>query len=754
MIKKTLLLVLCMHFCVCNSVFSQNSASSNKNKRVRDSLSTILQKLNSSSSTEFNTKIANQSSGIEVDTFKIRILNALAWEYKSNNVDTAIKLSSEALDVASNYIHLLQKITKNETEKKIANDLNKLISKSYIQLGAFNNVQANYSQALDFNNKALEIWNVLEKDTVLNPYNVVMERKSLIMSNIGLTYSNLANYAKAMEYLFQALDLAEKLGDKSAISGRLTNIGNVYHYQKEHTKALSYHLRALNISEEQKNNVQIATCLSNVGIAYCKLKDYSKAIEHHLRALEIDSELDKKNDIARHYINIASVYYYQHNFEKTLEYDTKALETYKQIGNRNGVAMALGNIGSAYIKLKKYNLAEQYLQKAIQLSTAINALNLAKEHELFLYDLYRDSKQPQLALEHYIKYSTLKDSLFNEESTKKIVRSEMNFEFEKKQAIAKAEQEKQHVIAEKEKQKQRLILLFVVLVLVLISVFAWFVYTRWRITQKQKTIIEKQKEKIVDSINYAQFIQESILIDEKEIKKHLSKSFIFLQPKDIVSGDFYWFSRIVSPDSELMIIAAIDCTGHGVPGAFMSMIGNTLLNQIVNEKGITTPSDILYHLNLGVYEALKQKRSENISRDGMDMALCCIDYTNQQLHYSGAKNPLYVLNNNELRVVEASKESIGGGLSLRPKNPLETRFENHSIAIEKGMRIYLFSDGFKDQFGKGEKQKYGTKQFKELIIKANSVDTEQQKEFFLTALKNWQGDTAQTDDILVIGVEL
>ncbi|MGB3947599.1 MAG: tetratricopeptide repeat protein, partial [Bacteroidia bacterium] len=690
----------------------------------------------------------------EVDTFKIRIINALAWEYKNSNIDTAIKLSLEALDIASNYNLFLQKTTKNKTEKKIANELNKLISKSYIQLGAFNNIQANYSQALDFNNKALEIWKLLEKDTILNTNNVVMERKSLIMSNIGLTYSNLANYAKAMEYLFQALDLAEKVGDKSAIAGRLTHIGIVYHHQKEHTKALSYHLKALNISEEQKNNVQIATCLSNVGIAYCKLKDYSKAIEHHFKALEIDTELDKKNDIARHYINIASVYYYQNNFEKTLEYDTKALETYEQIGNKNGIAMALGNIGSAYIKLKKHKLAEQYLQKAIQLSTEINALNLAKEHELFLYDLYIDTKQHQLALEHYIKYTTLKDSLFNEESTKKIVRSEMNFEFEKKQAIEKAEQEKLHAIAVKEKQKQRLILLFVVLVLILISVFAWFVYVRWRITQKQKTIIEKQKEKIVDSINYAQFIQESILIDENEIKKHLPNSFIFLQPKDIVSGDFYWFSKIIGSDSELFIIAAIDCTGHGVSGAFMSMIGNTLLNQIVNEKGITNPSDILYHLNLGVYEALKQKRSENISRDGMDMALCCIDYKNQQLYYSGAKNPLYILNNNQLIVVEASKESIGGGLSLKPKNPQETRFENHTIAIEKGMKIYLFSDGFKDQFGESDKQKYGIKRFKELIISSEKIEIKQQKLFFETVLQNWQGKTAQTDDILVIGVEL
>lgn len=784
-----------------------SAAQTHKNGSSRDHLIDSLKNVlnNIVSQAESQPTIKGQSLGLDIDTLRAKTLNKLAWELRNINTDTAIALSNEAFNLARNYIYYTS--SSETTQKKVRNDIYQLIGKCYVQLGAFYKIRDEYNLALDYNFKALALFKEMEKDTALNSKSRILERQSVILGNIGAIYMEQGNYPKSLESHFEALKASELLGNKALIATKYINIGNVYHFKKDHQKSLDYHFKALKLSEEIGAKSKIALCLSNIGITYRHLHEYDKAIQNHLKALEIDKELDNQEDIARHYINMAAIYYDKRDFEKLLEYDYKALEAYKKLKSKSGIATSLGNIGSAQILLKRYKEAENNLQQALLISTEIKALHLMKEHEQFLFDLYQKSNQPAKALEHYLKYSTLKDSIFNEENTKKAVRSEMNFEFEKQQAIAKAEQEKQNAIALKEKQRQKLILIFVSCFLLLIAVFAGFMYNRWRVTQRQKAIIEKQKEKIVDSINYAQFIQESILIDETEIQKHIPGSFIFLQPKDIVSGDFYWFSKIVgsrkseagsqesgvqssefgvkvnesinsglrtsdfqpknnselpantknyelrTTNSELLIIAAADCTGHGVPGAFMSMIGNTLLNQIVNEKRITRPSEILYHLNLGIYEALHQKKGQKMSRDGMDIALCCIDFKNKELQYAGAQNPLYLLKNNELSIVNSTKESIGGGLTFRPKNPLETKFTNHVIPIEPGMGIYIFSDGFKDQFGADNKQKFGSQQFKALILKSHLLEPSGQKELFATTLHNWQGNTPQTDDILVIGIK-
>lgn len=301
--------------------------------------------------------------------------------------------------------------------------------------------------------------------------------------------------------------------------------------------------------------------------------------------------------------------------------------------------------------------------------------------------------------------------------------------------------------------------------LILTLLLALILYNRYVIKQKlittlsntnneliqKNTLIEKQKEKIIDSITYAQLIQQSILVEESEIQKHLPDSFIYYQPKDIVSGDFYWCSKI----NNKIILAAIDCTGHGVPGAFMSMIGNTLLNQIVNEKQITKPSEILRLLNIGIYEALHQEKEDGLARDGMDLALCSIDYQNNQLEYAGAQNPLYVLSDGELVVIKADRLTIGGGGMISKKeNPLLREYTNHVIPIKKDMNIYLFSDGYMDQFRGSDRKKFGIQKFKGLILENQLLSMQKQKELFVIALEEWKGNAQQIDDILVIGLRL
>jgi serine phosphatase RsbU (regulator of sigma subunit) len=259
----------------------------------------------------------------------------------------------------------------------------------------------------------------------------------------------------------------------------------------------------------------------------------------------------------------------------------------------------------------------------------------------------------------------------------------------------------------------------------------------------QKEIIELKNKSIIQSINYAKRIQLAILPSQQVIHQHLPDSFIFYLPKDIVSGDFYWFSH---KDGK-SIIAAADCTGHGVPGAFMSMIASSLLSETVNEKGITQPGDILDALRKGIIKALAQSGNPEEAKEGLDIALCCYDKESSTLEYAGAFNPLYFIHKGQLTELKANKQPIG----IYPGKQ-NIPFTNHIINIESGDAVYIFTDGFADQFGGSEGKKFRYKPFQELLLTIGSENTATQQNLLYQAFESWRGDTKQIDDVLVIGM--
>ena len=785
MCRKTIFFFIAL--CSLNPIgvsMGQSAKISGERSRTIDSLRSFLNSLDGTTSPEFAPTIKGGSNGLWLDTFRINTLNALAWELKNKTPDTAIVFSMQALQLAE----------KNKFQTGIG--------KSYHNLGVLNRIKGNFSLALDYSFKALALWEQL-LSTGKNSKYVILNRKSATLSNIGIIYRNQGNLPKALNYYFTALKIAEELGGKNLIATNICNIAAVYWNQGNYPKALDYFFKALKIDEELGDKSGVSRLLGNIGLVYSNQGDYPKALDYDFKGLKIAEELGDKSGIAYTLGNIATVYKEQASkaksredlvasdslCKKALNYYFTALKMAEELGDKNLIASWFGHIGLLDTQMKKYKEAEKYLQKGLTLSTIIKALNIVGQIEEALSNLYTQTGQPVKALEHYKKYILTRDSIFNEENTKKTVRTEMNFEFEKKRAIEKAEQEKQNAIEKEEKQKQKIIL-------ILVLVFAGFMFNRWRITRRQKLIIAKQKENIVDSITYAQRIQQSILMEESEIQKYLPDSFIYYQPKDIVSGDFYWFSEVVGSSelvvgskkevggsSELvvsskkendshflnseqlttnyeqltknykLIIAAIDCTGHGVPGAFMSMIGNTLLNQIVNEKQVTVPSEILRLMNLGVYEALHQKKEGALSLDGMDMALCCIDFKNNQLQYAGAQNPIFVLSDKEIKVFNADKQTIGGGgWASKKTDQSKIEYTNHCIPIKKGMSIYLFTDGYMDQFGGSERKKFRIQKFKELLLNSQHLSMQKQKEVIATSHEKWKGNVSQTDDILVMGI--
>lgn len=260
--------------------------------------------------------------------------------------------------------------------------------------------------------------------------------------------------------------------------------------------------------------------------------------------------------------------------------------------------------------------------------------------------------------------------------------------------------------------------------------------------EEQKKLIEEKNKDITDSINYAKRIQEALLPEQSSLISLFSDSFILFKPKDIVSGDFYWFME----NKGKKIIVAADCTGHGVPGALMSMIGCNILNKIILDEGITQPDLILDRLNEEVRTALKQKENASETRDGMDIAIITI--TNNELQYAGAHRPLYIIANNELNEIKANKFSIGGIQEEK------RTFTNHVLTLQKNDAVYLSSDGYADQFGGKTGKKLMTKNFKELLLKIHNDSMKTQKEFLSKSIEDWRGAREQVDDILVIGIKI
>ncbi len=269
------------------------------------------------------------------------------------------------------------------------------------------------------------------------------------------------------------------------------------------------------------------------------------------------------------------------------------------------------------------------------------------------------------------------------------------------------------------------------------------VFVRTQEVVQQKEVIENKNNEITESLLYAKRIQSAILPDLRLIYKTLAQSFIFYKPKDIVSGDFYSFAQ----KNDRVLIAAADCTGHGVAGAFMSMIGTSLLNQIINERGIVAPSQILEQLNDGIIDSLKQRESE--SHDGMDISLCSFDLKNRELKYAGANRPLWIIRNKELFIYKPNKFPIGGLQVYHTET-----FQEHTISLQLNDAVYIFSDGFADQFGGQLGKKFMTKRFKDELLSIQPLPMTVQHQHLKNVFESWKGNREQVDDILVIGIKI
>lgn len=278
--------------------------------------------------------------------------------------------------------------------------------------------------------------------------------------------------------------------------------------------------------------------------------------------------------------------------------------------------------------------------------------------------------------------------------------------------------------------------------------------------EEQKAITEEKNKEIVDSINYAKRIQDALITPPTKLKKLLPQSFVIYLPKDIVSGDFYWANEITTtkanqPNEKLVVFAVADCTGHGVSGAFMSIIGLKILNQSKIQPNVNSPAEALNYLNDELFKAINiHTEDDNVIRDGMDIALCSLKLSESSelsesylLQYAGANNSLYIVRNGVLLETKADKQPIGA-------YETDKSFQNHEIELQKGDMVYLFSDGFADQFGGPKGKKFNYKQFKQLLIDVSALPVDEQQKVLFENHNEWKGSQEQLDDICIMGVRI
>ena len=274
--------------------------------------------------------------------------------------------------------------------------------------------------------------------------------------------------------------------------------------------------------------------------------------------------------------------------------------------------------------------------------------------------------------------------------------------------------------------------------------FLAFVYKQLNTTKKQKIVIEEKKQEITDSINYAKKIQDAMMTSLVYIKDILPMSFIFFKPKDVVSGDFYWIYKDLE---ENIFFTVADCTGHGVPGAFMSMIGTSLLNEIVIEKGIKDTDEILNEMRDQIIKSLRQEE-EGAQKDGMDISLCKLNMKKKTVEFSGAHNSLIHVSGEELKTYRGDHQPVG--FLVEDKRP----FNKHKVKLKKEDMLYIYSDGYQDQFGGAKGKKYKSAKFKKHLLSISKESEDKQLSILEKDFSSWKNSYEQVDDVCVMGVRI
>jgi serine phosphatase RsbU (regulator of sigma subunit)/tetratricopeptide (TPR) repeat protein len=566
------------------------------------------------------------------------------------------------------------------------------------------------------------------------------------LRNMAICNQLLSNYDVSLKYCFEALPFFETLNETKGMATTYSCIGTDFFLMSDYENSLLYHLKALKIREEIKSPPDQSSSLLNIASVYASIKDYDNALNYYSQSEQIARGLNDKSIWSRVLNGIGGTHMMRGDHEKAIECYIQSLAIKNQVGDIRGTASTLHNMGDCYIELRDFENAQQCLMESMKIAVEfgdrsteaaclqnIGRLFLVKgmlleavdqlKRALFIYSDLKIKKELsnchklladafihigdyRAALSNTNKYYRFKEEVSSLESAKKIENMTLLRQIESMQKESEIERLKNVELK----------------------------------TAYQE--IEDKNRNILDSIEYAKYIQETLLSHEEDIKQSFPDSFVFFKPKDIVSGDFYWHHRI----DDKALIAAVDCTGHGVPGAFMSLAGNNMIDHIVKVKQVYEPALVLHELNNSIAHTFKDEDERVSLKNGMDIAFCSIDLNTLQLKYAGAHNSIYVVRAGELTEVRADRIAMG--------NQLDQVFEQHTFQLENNDIIYLFSDGYADQKGGEHRRKFYYPPFKQLLLDISSLPMNEQREALYYTIKEWMKRENQIDDMTVMGIRV
>jgi len=656
------------------------------------------------------------------------------------------------------------------------------IASSYNLIGIIHYAQGRYAKTLEAFQKALAIRERIgDQEGIAGSYN-----------NIGVIHKTQGRYAEALEALQKALTIFERIGDQQKIAECYNNIGTIHADQGRHAEALEAYQKALAIRESIGDQRGMAASYNNIGNIHVKQERYAEALEAYQKALAIQERIGDQQGIATSYNNIGVTNLAQGRYAEALESYQKALAIRERIGDQRGMASSYNNIGNIHRVQGRYTKALEAYQKALAIA---QSLGLQDDlDEIYLNLAQTDSALAASGLTHLWKsaylhhrlYAAYKDSVLNEASIRKQAQLESQYEYDKKTALLKAEQEKERALATaqlRQRETQRnLSLLALGIALIGLVTFA-ILYQKIRqqrdLIQKQsdeiqqknlaleqynaelkstnqaleesnriiqhqaETLLEKNEE-ILDSIRYAERIQRAILPSAEKWQRLLPQSFLLYKPRDIVAGDFYWLEET----ERYIFLGVADATGHGVPGAFVSIVCANALHKAVLEEGLESPAEILWRVREVVVSQLTQA-GEKV-KDGMDIGLIRFAKGDRsRAVFAGANRPLWIVSAEGLLEVAGTRQPIGYVEEPKPFEEVELMLGSRAPAM-----VYAFTDGIVDQMGGPKGRKLLPKGMREWLSGLWSQPVAKQAESLTVLFETWRGERHQMDDVTMVGVRI
>lgn len=660
------------------------------------------------------------------DTNQVKAMCTLSSMVRGSDQGKATQLSRDAYSLA----------------KKL--NFKKGIGLACLNLGTINHVQGNYDTAIVYYNQALDLFTQAS----------LKKNISRVHNNLGNLYQLRADYSKAIEHLLICKNIAEELKDDKGLADCELNIGNVYIQKKDYNKALQQYYKSLGLSKKISDSYNMAQLYNNIGATQRYLNRMDCTLINYKRSLAIRYEINDAAGIAETTLNIGDAYSNVKNYDSALVYFKKSYSLYRAINSQAGVAYSLHNMGGVLYHLQHENEALDTLKKSVSLSTQLGLRDLKLSAYNMIAEVLFNQGHYKESAEFMKTMALLKDSLLNESSNKQITEMQTKYESVKKdkEIIQQTSEIKnQQVEAQKKAIEYRALVVGFVLLLIL----AVFIFSGYRqkqkanmlITQQKKEvenkslIIEEKQKEIIDSINYAKRIQYTLLAHKDFLGLNLSKNggdhFVYFNPKDIVSGDFYWATQ----QGNKFYLAVCDSTGHGVPGAFMSLLNIGFLSEAINEKGISNPDEVFNFVRQRLVNAI----SKEGQKDGFDGILVCINTDSNEITYAAANNKPLLITNGTCTELSCDRMPVGKGENERP-------FNLYSQTVMPGDCVYLYTDGYADQFGGPKGKKYKYKSLNELILSNHKRSFIEQKSILQQNFDSWRGELEQVDDVCVIGI--